>query len=54
MGLFTLLINADVKGIVYTGTGNGSIVKAEYPAIEQACSLLKNTCQKGRSLLTPK
>ncbi len=29
-------INAGAKGIVHAGTGNGSIAKAEYPAIEQA------------------
>jgi L-asparaginase len=29
-------INANVKGIVHAGTGNGSIGKAEYPAFEQA------------------
>lgn len=29
-------INDNVKGIVHAGTGNGSIGKAEYPAVEQA------------------
>lgn len=29
-------INAGAKGIVHAGTGNGSIAKAEYPAVEQA------------------
>lgn len=29
-------INANAKGIVHAGSGNGSIAKAEYPAVEQA------------------
>jgi len=29
-------INARAKGIVHAGTGNGSIAKAEYPALEHA------------------
>ena len=31
-------IQAGAKGIVHAGTGNGSIAKAEYPAVEQALS----------------
>jgi len=31
-------VNAGAKGIVHAGTGNGSIAKAEYPAVENALS----------------